>query len=144
MANPASFDNASLDSFTLRNFKSTALGHKTVVFHDKDNIGGMCLGNDANAGGVAGVLEDTGIDTSTGLPSATLPQNQTGRVRFAGITKVRTGAVAILYGEKVYIVAATGKATNVSTSNTFIGIALNTTAGAADELVVVRLALHGS
>lgn len=144
MAEVAVYDNASLDLITLRNLTGAAIDHKTVVWFDKANPGGFCKGDNANAGGVAGVVEEKGFDTTNGVPLTTVPNGQVSAVRFAGITKIRAGAVAITAGEKVYAVPATGKVTNVATGNTFIGVALTSTSGTDDQLVVVRLALFGS
>jgi hypothetical protein len=138
------FNNIDADVIALRNLRATPVNHKVFVWFDKANPGGMVMGDNADAGAIAGVVEDKGIDLNAGVPVNYIPQGQVTGVRFEGITKVRAANVAITAGEKVYAVPATGKVTNVATGNTFVGVALTGTSGADDELVVVRLALHGS
>lgn len=140
----AVFDNIDGDVLALRNLRAGQINHKVFVWFDKANPGGMVMGDNADAGAIAGVVESKGMDTSAGVPVNYIPQNQVANVRFEGITKVRAANVAITAGEKVYAIPATGKVTNVATGNTFVGVALTSTSGADDELVVVRLALHGS
>lgn len=137
----AVFFNADLESYTLENTDATAVDHRTIVAFHKltGKQGGMVAMADAEAGAIAGVVCDKGMDTSGFTSLDNIPVGQRSRVQYRGITQVRASNVAILPGEPVYVIAASGKVTNVSSGNTLVGVALTETGGTLDELVTVNL-----
>jgi hypothetical protein len=148
MAAPtAPFENGDLERYTLYNIAGTNdLDFRTVVFLDKGNDGGMVRGDHADAGEIAGVLEETGAPVGGSMalsviPTTTVPVNQGGRVRYRGMAKIRTTNVACVRGTKAYVIKATGKVTNTDNSgaNPQIGVFMRSTGGTADELAVVSL-----
>lgn len=143
MPGPGPFQNDDLLHFTLYNIDGTvALDHRTVVFFDKANEGGMVRGDHANAGEIAGVLEETGAPVLPSItPTQTVPAGQGGRVRQRGIAKVRATNVACVRGTVAYVIKATGKATNTANTglNPKIGVFMRSTGGTDDEIAVVDL-----
>ena len=137
----AVYFNADLESYILENTDSVALDHrKFVAFHKATGKqGGMVDLADGAAGAVAGVICDRGMDTSGFASLDNIPVGQRSRVQHRGITQVRAAAVAILPGDLVYAVTATGLASNSSAGATLVGVALTETGGTLDEMVTVDL-----
>ncbi len=140
----APFENADLERYTLYNITGTNdLEHRTIVFFDISNDGGMVRGDHAQVGEIAGVLEEMGAPVPPlGLTSTTtVPINQGGRVRHRAITKVRAVNVVCVRGTPAYVIKASGKVTNTANAgaNPRVGVFVRSTGGTADELAVVDL-----
>lgn len=137
-------NSASLETRSRRNTDASAVPTGTFAVFDKTDREGFVLPGNANAGAVAGLVEERGIDPTTSLPVANIPVGQISRLRFRGVGVARCDAVAVKAGEDAYMVAsgaAKGKVTNVATNNTLVGVFVSDTDGTADRLVSVSIDL---
>lgn len=136
--------NASLETLTLKNTESSsAIPTRYFAAYDKTNIGGMLLVTNGSAGQIAGLVEQYGTDSTTGLgvPTPTIPAGQSSRVRHRGVGACRAAAVSCVEGTPAYVEITTGRVTNTSNSsaNPRIGIFRSSTGGTVDEVVAVDI-----
>ena len=143
--------NGDLERRTLRNSDSVAINRRLFVCFNNIVDAGFVNMAHANAGEVAGLIEDVGRDMSnpgvSDMVAATnTPVGQLARIRYRGTGQARAVALACRAGTKAYVVKTggdAGRVTNTSNSgaNPLVGVFESSTTGTLDELVLVNIDL---